>query len=110
MDTSKLKKFAQAARRQLREQVGIRLEQVLKPDSLEAREREKAVRELKAELDTSSKEAVIERVAYTWFNRLCALRFMDVNRYTRMGTVSPAKVRRSRRSLKKPRLAMWMMT
>jgi len=30
-------------------------------------------------------------VAYIWFNRFCALRFMDVNRYTRIGTVSPAE-------------------
>ena len=29
-------------------------------------------------------------VAYTWFNRFCALRFMDVNRYTRIGVLSPA--------------------
>jgi hypothetical protein len=34
---------------------------------------------------------VVERVAYTWFNRFCALRFMDVNRYTRIGVVSPAE-------------------
>ncbi|MDC0844373.1 BREX-1 system adenine-specific DNA-methyltransferase PglX [Pseudomonas aeruginosa] len=32
-----------------------------------------------------------QRVAYTWFNRFCALRFMDVNRYTRIGVVSPAE-------------------
>jgi hypothetical protein len=30
-------------------------------------------------------------VAYIWFNRFCALRFMDVNRYTRIGVVSPAE-------------------
>ena len=33
---------------------------------------------------------MVERVAYTWFNRFCALRFMDVNRYTALGVVSPA--------------------
>src|SRR5690606_14574162 len=33
----------------------------------------------------------VERVAYIWFNRFCALRFMDVNRYTRIGVVSPAE-------------------
>lgn len=32
-----------------------------------------------------------ERVAYIWFNRFCALRFMDVNRYTRIGVVSPSE-------------------
>ena len=30
-------------------------------------------------------------MAYIWFNRFCALRFMDVNRYTRIGVVSPAE-------------------
>ena len=28
-------------------------------------------------------------MAYTWFNRFCALRYMDVNHYTRIGIVSP---------------------
>ncbi len=32
-----------------------------------------------------------DKVAYIWFNRFCALRFMDVNRYTRIGVVSPAE-------------------
>jgi len=91
VDTSKLKKFAQAARRQLREQVAARLETVLKTDSAELREKEKALTELKSQISKTSKEAVIDRVAYIWFNRFCALRFMDVNRYTRTGTVSPAE-------------------
>ena len=26
-------------------------------------------------------EAVVEEVAYTWFNRICAIRFMEVNDY-----------------------------
>ena len=34
---------------------------------------------------------MIEKIAYIWFNRFCALRFMDVNRYTRIGVVSPAE-------------------
>ena len=28
---------------------------------------------------------------YTWFNRFCAFRFMDVKRYTRIGIVSPSE-------------------
>jgi hypothetical protein len=91
MNTSELKKFAQTARRQLIEQVGARLDLVLQTDSAELREKEKAVKQLRDEIDKSSKEAVVERVAYLWFNRFCALRFMDVNRYTRVGTVSPAE-------------------
>ncbi|MBN0379043.1 hypothetical protein JTM61_33960 [Pseudomonas aeruginosa] len=42
-------------------------------------------------ISNSSRDNVTERVAYTWFNRFCALRFMDVNRYTRIGVVSPAE-------------------
>ena len=92
MDTSHLKKFAQAARRQLREQVAARLEQVLRTDSAELREQRKPISELSEQIAADSrKQAVIDRVAYTWFNRFCALRFMDVNRYTRIGVVSPAE-------------------
>jgi len=49
------------------------------------------VAELKAQIEASSKKTVIDRVAYTWFNRFCALRFMDVNHYTPIGVVSPAE-------------------
>jgi type II restriction/modification system DNA methylase subunit YeeA len=35
------------------------------------------------------KQAIIDEAAYTWFNRLCALRYMDVNHYTPVGIVSP---------------------
>ena len=89
MDTSALKKFAQEARRQLLEQVAARMEQVLQVDSIEVREKAAAVAQLREQIAESSKEAVIDSVAYTWFNRFCALRYMDVNHYTRMGIVSP---------------------
>lgn len=90
-NTAELKKFAQAARRQLREQVASRLEQVLGTDSAELRQQTDAIHELRQQIVESSKKAVIDRVAYTWFNRFCALRFMDVNRYNRIGVVSPAE-------------------
>jgi len=86
-----LKKFAQSARRSLREQVAARLEQVLRTDSATLREREAARRELTQQIAMTSKKSVIDRVAYTWFNRFCALRFMDANRYNRIGVVSPAE-------------------
>ena len=60
MDTTTLKQFAQAARRQLREQVAARLEQVLRTDSVELREKEKAVAELQGQIKQSSPAAVIE--------------------------------------------------
>ncbi len=91
MNTTELKKISQAARRQLIEQVGARLDLVLQTDSAELREQEKAIKQLRDEIDKSSREAVVERVTYLWFNRFCALRFMDVNHYTRTGTVSPAE-------------------
>ncbi len=91
MDTAKLKKFAQFARRTLREQVSAKLALVLSEGSAARRECPHAVKKLEAAIQQSGKEQVIERVAYTWFNRFCALRFMDVNRYTRIGVVSPAE-------------------
>lgn len=91
MDTSKLKKFAQYARSTLMDQVAARLEYVLNTDSAELRDKQKELSELKKRIQATSKEAVIERTAYMWFNRFCALRFMDVNRYSRLGIVSPAE-------------------
>lgn len=91
MNTAPLKRFAQAARRQLMEQVATRLELVLHTDSAELREQEKAINQLIAEIAANGKETVVERIAYIWFNRFCALRFMDVNRYTSIGVVSPAE-------------------
>ena len=92
MDTSKLKKFAQFARRTLREQVSAKLTLVLSPNSAARRESPHAVKKLEEAIAQSGgQDPVIERVAYTWFNRFCALRFMDVNRYTRIGVVSPAE-------------------
>ncbi|AWE68792.1 eco57I restriction-modification methylase family protein [Pseudomonas aeruginosa] len=64
---------------------------VLAPQSAARRERAQVVAELEKLISNSSRDNVTERVAYTWFNRFCALRFMDVNRYTRIGVVSPAE-------------------
>lgn len=91
MDTSKLKKFAQFARRTLGEQVGAKLALVLSEGSAARRESVAAVKKLEEAIKDHGKAWVTERVAYIWFNRFCALRFMDVNRYTRIGIVSPAE-------------------
>jgi hypothetical protein len=90
MDTSKLKRFAQFARRNLRDQVKARLALVLADGSAARRENPQAIRKLEEVIKQSGPDQVTERVAYTWFNRFSALRFMDVNRYTRIGLVSPA--------------------
>ncbi|KPP94733.1 MAG: Brex phage defense system adenine-specific methylase PglX [Bacteroidetes bacterium HLUCCA01] len=91
METAKLKKFAQFARRSLLEQVSAKLKLVLADNSAARRERAEAVKKLEEAIKGHGKEQVIERVAYIWFNRFCALRFMDVNRYTRIGVVSPSE-------------------
>ena len=89
MDTSKLKSFAQQARRDLLDQVEARLEQALRTDSAEFRQKQAAIEALQEQLKECPKKEIIDRVAYTWFNRFCALRFMDVNHYTPIGIVSP---------------------
>ena len=91
MDTTALKKFAQSARSLLMEQVRSKLDLVLDPSSAARREHPKAMGELDAAITRESKAQVIEQVAYTWFNRFTALRFMDVNSYTSTGVVSPAE-------------------
>jgi hypothetical protein len=50
MDTRSLEKFARTARRQLHEQVGARLERVLRTDSAELREQAAAVQTLKEQV------------------------------------------------------------
>ena len=106
METAKLKKFAQFARRSLMEQVSAKLKWVLAENSAARREQARAIAEIEKQIfdvagkftdncqlstDHSRRQAqLVERVAYTWFNRFCALRFMDVNRYNRVNIVSPA--------------------
>ena len=90
METKKLENFARYARRFLMEQVSTKLERVLAVDSDASREQPEAVKDLNNAIKEHGKEQVVERVSYTWFNRFCAFRYMDVNRYTRIGVVSPA--------------------
>ena len=45
-------------------------------------------RKLVEQIKARGFDAVIEEVAYTWFNRICAIRFMEVNDY-----MNPARVR-----------------
>ena len=85
MNTNALKKFAQEARTKLISQVGAKLEYVLSSDSAELREKSAQLNKLQEAINNSSKEQVIDKVAYTWFNRLMALRFMDVNDYQPIG-------------------------
>lgn len=91
MDTAALKKFAPAARTQLIDDVNSRLSLVLAEGSAARREHPAAVRALEGAIARDGRAQVIERIAYTWFNRFTALRFMDVHGYNHLRTVSPAE-------------------
>lgn len=89
MDTNALKKFAQAARNLLIDQVSARLGMVLAEGAAARREHPAAIRTLEAAC-AENRQQVIEQVAYTWFNRFTALRFMDATGLTNPRIVSPA--------------------
>lgn len=95
METAPLKSFATWARRELSTQVSARLTAVLAPASPERVENQRALTILERDIAAAGggakgKDAVADKVAYTWFNRIIALRFMDANGYTGVGVVSPA--------------------
>ena len=77
VNTAALKSFAPAMRRQLIEAVGRKLDLLLTsqtPDTLSTYASQIAeLRERAAE----SREQLLEQVAYSWFNRLAALRYLD---------------------------------
>ncbi|WP_341222004.1 BREX-1 system adenine-specific DNA-methyltransferase PglX [Polaribacter atrinae] len=91
MNTNQLKRFAQDARIKLIDQIGAKLEKVLTTDSAALREKAGHLQKLQQAINKTSKADVIDTVAYTWFNRFVALRFMDVNGYQPIGVsiVSP---------------------
>ena len=91
MNTKQLKKFAQEARIKIVSQVTAKLDYVLTTDAAVLREKEAQVKKLKTEIQKTSKEQVVDKVAYTWFNRLMALRFMDANDYQpiKLGVITP---------------------
>jgi hypothetical protein len=76
MNTASLKSFAPAVRLQLMEAVTRKLDYVLTADTPDLRAAEGQVKSLRKEADRD-RAALIERVAYTWFNRFAALRFLD---------------------------------
>ena len=93
MNISQLKRFAQEARKKLITLVGGKLEAVLTQDSAALRGKAEVITKLKEKIAEIGEEALIDKVAYTWFNRLVALRFMDANDYQPLGIniLSPAK-------------------
>lgn len=91
MDSSKIKALATGARDALRAEVSGRLDALLAEGSAERISFPEEVARIEAEVGDPGvgREAVVDSAAYTWFNRLCALRFMDANSYTPVGVVTP---------------------
>ena len=94
METAPLKSFATWARTALIREVTARIAAVLAPGSSERVEQASAVAALEKAVAAAGggdkgRAAVADKVAYTWFNRIIALRFMDANGYTGIGVVSP---------------------
>lgn len=93
MNKSKLKTFAASMRRDLMDAVRAKVDYVLSHDiqSLPPKyyDHRDKITTLGKLVETSSKEEVVERVAYTWFNRLIALRFMDASGINEIAIVSP---------------------
>ena len=84
MNLNALKSFAPAVRRQLIEAIGRKLDYVLTADTPDLRGRKKQIDSLRRRKE-SNREILVENVAYTWFNRLAALRFIDAREWHPFG-------------------------
>ncbi|PRT22692.1 BREX-1 system adenine-specific DNA-methyltransferase PglX [Bacillus thuringiensis] len=104
MNKKALKEFAVYARNELREQIALRAKAfgvtskgspvlVIGADYVEINGKKypatykNSIQKLLKEVETKGYDNVIEEVAYTWFNRLIAIRYMEVHNYL------PSKVR-----------------
>lgn len=97
MNTNALKLFAQQTRSKLVSSIKTKMQWVLTEDSAELRGKQNEINQLRKEIAEKSQnnengeEKVIEEVAYTWFNRVMALRFMDANGYNIPMVITPGE-------------------
>lgn len=89
-NTAALKTFAQQTRLKLLSLIKTKLEFILTQDTAELRGYETQIANLKTQIQIKGKDIVVEEVAYTWFNRVMALRYMDANDYSTPKVVTPA--------------------
>ena len=90
MDRVRIEAFATAARKLLKQQIGARISLLMKSESSAVViENKGAMTALENQIEEKGTETVIDEVAYTWFNRLCALRYMDVHGFNRPMIVTP---------------------
>ena len=88
-NTAALKTFAQETRKKLISLVSTKMDFILTQDTAELRGFESQIVKLKSAIASKGKDLVVEEVAYTWFNRVMALRYMDANGYTDLKVVTP---------------------
>lgn len=77
MDTSRLKKFAPQCREDLIDRIGVKLDYVLTAQTPDLAAQAPLLKELERALAREGRTALLERVAYTWFNRFAAFRYLD---------------------------------
>ncbi|MDE7465372.1 MAG: BREX-1 system adenine-specific DNA-methyltransferase PglX [Muribaculaceae bacterium] len=90
-NTSRLKTFAQATRAKLISLITAKLNYLLSEDNAEIRGWAPQIASLREAIAKKGKREVIEEVAYTWFNRIMALRYMDANGFNSPMVVSIAE-------------------
>ncbi len=90
MELNAVKKFGKSIRKKLKEQIDQRLSYVLGSEDEYSIGHAREIETLHAELQKKGKEQFLEEVAYTWFNRIAALQFMDCKGYNSKKVVSPA--------------------
>lgn len=88
-NTAALKTFAQETRKKLISLISTKMDFILTQDTAELRGFESQIARLKSTIASKGKDLVVEEVAYTWFNRVMALRYMDANGYTDLKVVTP---------------------
>lgn len=88
-NTAALKTFAQETRKKLISLISTKMDFILTQDTAELRGFESQIAKLKSAIASKGKELVVEEVAYTWFNRVMALRYMDANGYTDLKVITP---------------------
>ena len=86
-NTVALKTFAQETRKKLISLISTKMDFILTQDTAELRGFESQIAKLKSTIASKGKELVVEEVAYTWFNRVMALRYMDANGDVSVGTI-----------------------
>ena len=90
-NTTQLKTFAQNTRAKLVSLITTKLHYLLSADNAELRGWENEINKLRQTIDSKGEKKVIEEVAYTWFNRVMALRYMDARGYNSPMVVSVAE-------------------